>query len=105
MVLYSIIMLLAGVPFLLISLAIYRGNTDLIHDYHQKKVTDNTSYGKAFGRAMLVISASLLLSGIVALLGDSKGIVTIALSVLFVGLIVGIISIVAVQRKYNNGIF
>ena len=105
MVLYSIIMLLAGVPFLLISLAIYRGNTDLIHDYHQKKVTDKTSYGKEFGRAMLVISASLLLSGIVALLGDSKGIVTIALSVLFVGLIVGIISIVAVQRKYNNGIF
>lgn len=39
MVLYSIIMFLTAIPMIIISVAIYRGNTDLIHDYHQTKVT------------------------------------------------------------------
>ena len=49
MVLYSIIMFLAAIPMIGISIAIYKGKTDLIHDYHQTKVTDKAAYGKAFG--------------------------------------------------------
>ena len=105
MVLYSIIMFLAAVPMMKISIAIYQGKTDLIHDYHQTKVTDKAAYGKAFGKAMLVVSASLLLSGIIGLLGASEVMAMIAVAVLFVGLFVGIVCIVAVQKKYNNGVF
>lgn len=105
MILYSVIMFLAAAPMITISIAIYRGKTSLIHDYHQTKVTDKAAYGKAFGKAMLVISMALLLSGIIGLFGDTEIMATIALAVLFVGLFVGIAGIVAVQKKYNKGVF
>lgn len=105
MILYSIIMFLVAVPFIGISIAIYKGKTDLIHDYHQTKVTDKSAYGKAFGKAMFVVSVSLLLSGIAALFGDIGIAATLSLGVLFIGLIIGIICIIAVQIKYNKGLF
>ena len=105
MVLFSIIMFLVALPFFGISIAIYRGKTNLIHDYHQTKVTDPAAYGKAFGKAMLFMSIALLLSGIIGLLGDSKIIALLAIGVLLIGLLIGIGCIVAVQKKYNNGIF
>ena len=105
MLLYSIIMFLAAAPMLALSIAIYRGKTDLIHDYHQTKVTDKAAYGRAFGRAMLALSSSLLLSGVIGLLGDSSPFTTIAIAVLFGGLFIGIIWMIAVQIKYNKGIF
>ena len=88
-----------------ISIAIYQGKTDLINDYHQTKVTDKAAYGKAFGRAMFVVSTALLLSGIISLFGDSEGIAMIAVAVLFIGIFIGIAWIIAVQIKYNKGIF
>ena len=105
MVLYSIIMFLAAVPMMKVSIAIYQGKTSLIHDYHQTKVTDKAAYGKAFGKAMFVVSAALLLSGIIGLFGDTEIMAMIALAVLFIGLLIGIAWIVAVQKKYNKGIF
>ena len=105
MVLYSIILFLAAVPMIIISIAIYRGKTELIHDYHQTKVTDKAAYGKAFGRAMFVVSTALLLSGIISLFGTSEVMAMIAVAVLFIGLFIGISWIVAVQIKYNKGIF
>ena len=105
MFLYSIILFLAAVPMLIISIAIYKGKTNLIHDYHQTKVTDKAAYGRAFGKAMLVASLALLLSGIVGLFGDSEPVAMIAVAVLFVGLSIGIACIVAVQMKYNKGVF
>ena len=105
MVLYSVIMFLAALPMLKISIAIYQGNTNLIHDYHQTKVTDQAAYGKAFGKAMFVVSMALLLSGIIGLFGDSEAIAMISVAVLFIGLFIGITWIVIVQKKYNKGVF
>ena len=105
MVLYSIIMFLSSIPMIIISVLIYRGKTNLINDYHQTKVTDKAAYGKSFGRAMLVISISLLISGIIGLFGNSKVIGAISVAVLFIGLFIGITWIIAVQIKYNKGIF
>ena len=105
MLLYSIIMFLVAVPMVWISNSIYRGKTDLIHDYHQTKVNDKLAYGKAFGKAMFVVSAALLLSGIIWLLGNSERVAMIAVAVLFGGMIIGIACIIAVQIKYNNGVF
>ena len=105
MLVYSIILFLAAVPTGIISIAIYKGNTNLIHDYHQKKVTDKAAYGKAFGKAMFVIALALLLSGIVGLFGSSDAVAMIAVAVLFIGLFIGIAWIIAVQIKYNKGVF
>ena len=99
------IMFLTAVLFGVLSVAIYRGKTNLIHDYHQTNVTNKSAYGKSFGKAMFVLSGALLLSGIIALFGNSEGIAAISVAVLFVGLFIGIALIIAVQVKYNKGIF
>ena len=105
MQLYSIIMFLVGIPLAGLSIAIYQGKTNLIHDYHRTKVTDQTAYGKAFGKAMSVVSLAVFLSGAVGLLGESEKTVMFAVSVLLIGLAIGIACIVSVQKKFNNGLF
>ena len=105
MLVYSIIMFIISIPFILLSIMIYKGNTDLIHSYHQTKVTDKAAYGKAFGKALSIIAIALLVSGGIGLLGDSDKSAIIAVVVLMIGIGIGIGAIVAVQRKYNNGIF
>ena len=102
MLLYSIIMFLIAVLFIILGIAIYKGKTDLIHDYHQTKVTDKSAYGKAFGKAMLVIATAMLLSGMIGLF---KNLLMLAVAILIIGLVVGIGCIVAVQKKYNKGVF
>ena len=102
MLLYSIIMFLVAAIFAGMGIAIYQGKTDLIHDYHQTKVTDKSAYGKAFGKAMLVIATVMLLSGLMGLF-ENFGL--LAVVILIIGLVIGISCIVAVQRKYNNGVF
>ncbi len=105
MVSYSIIMFLTAVLLILLSVAIYRGKTNLIHSYHQTKVEDKTAYGKAFGKALFVVAMAPLLSGFIGLLGDSDLIAIISVATLIIGIIIGIGLIVAVQKKYNKGIF
>ena len=102
MMLYSIIMFLVAALFTVLGIAIYKGKTDLIHDYHQTKVTDKVAYGKAFGKAMFVIAVALLLSGIIGLFNNF---IILADVVLIIGLVIGIGCIVAVQRKYNKSVF
>ena len=102
MLLYSIIMFLVAALFTVLGIAIYKGKTDLIHDYHQTKVTDKSAYGKAFGKAMLLIAAVMLLSGIIGLF---KKLLLLAVAILIIGFVLGIGCIVAVQKKYNKGVF
>ena len=102
MLVYAIIMFLVAAAFAAMGIAIYRGKTALIHDYHQTKVTDKSAYGKAFGKAMLVIATVLLLSGIIGLF---ENMIILAVAILVIGLVIGIGGIVAVQRKYNKGVF
>ena len=102
MLLYSIIMFLVSVLFTVLGIAIYKGKTDLIHDYHQTKVTDKSAYGKAFGKAMLLIATVMLLSGIIGLF---EKLLILAVAILIIGFVLGIGCIVAVQNKYNKGVF
>ena len=92
-------MFLVATLFTVLGIAIYKGKTDLIHDYHQTKVTNKSAYGKAFGKAMLVIATVMLLSGIIGLF---KNLLMLAVAILIIGLVVGIGCIVAVQIKYNK---
>ena len=102
MLVYSIIMFLVSALFTVLGIAIYKGKTDLIHDYHQTNVTDKSAYGKAFGKAMLVIAIIMLLSGIIGLF---ENLTILAVAILIIGLVIGIGFIVVVQKKYNKGVF
>ena len=102
MLVYSIIMFLVSALFTVLGIAIYKGKTDLIHDYHQTKVTDKSAYGKAFGKATLLIATVMLLSGIIGLF---EKLLILAVAILIIGFVIGIGCIVAVQKKYNKGVF
>lgn len=103
MTLYAMIMLATASMFGVIAALIYKGKTELIHDYHQTKVKDKPAYGKAFGKALSVMAGAMALSGAVALFGE--GAMWWAVTVLLIGLAVGMIAIVRVQKKYNGGVF
>ena len=95
-------MFLVSVLFTVLGIAIYKGKTNLIHDYHQTKITDKSAYGKAFGKAMLLIATVMLLSGIIGLF---EKLLILAVAILIIGFVLGIGCIVAVQKKYNKGVF
>lgn len=103
MLTYAVIMLVVAVIFAALAVTVYRGRTDLIHDYHQTKVADKAAYGKAFGKALLVFAAAMLLSGVIALLDTTAA--GIAVAALLVGMGAGIVCLIAVQRKHNGGVF
>lgn len=105
MLAYSVIMFLVAALLLAFSIAIYKGRTNLIHDYHQTKVTDQAAYGKAFGKALSVLPVSQFLSGVIGLFAASREIEVAAVAVLLVGLAIGIGLLIAVQQKYNKGVF
>lgn len=103
MLLYSILMLLASASLFTVSVMIYRGKSALIHDYHQERVKDRLGYCRAFGRALAVVSAAPFLSGIIAFFGESVMIISILVLLAVLG--AGIGCIIAVQHKYNGGVF
>lgn len=102
---YSVVMFAVAVLLLVFGVLIYRGNTQLIHSYHQTRVKDKEAYGKGIGKALMVLAAALVVSGIVALLGTEGSVVAAALGVLFAGITAGFIFLLKVQKKYNNGLF
>ena len=103
MVIYSIILFAIAALFLALGTSVYRGNTKLIHDYHQTKVqeTERLEYGRAFAAGLFALCATLLISGTAALLNQKS----VSLAILFLGLILSIVILIKVQRKYNGGIF
>ena len=77
----------------------------MIHDYHRTRVADKKAYGKAFGKALPAFVPFLLLSGVIGLFGSSRAIALTAVAVLLVGFTVGMGLLIAVQKKYNKGVF
>ena len=102
MIIYSVILFITAAIFLGLGIAVYNGKTDLIHDYHQTKVSDKKAYGRAFAKALFVIAAAMLVSSIIGLF---ENLAPFAVWVLIIGVCVGTVCIAAVQIKYNKGIF
>ena len=102
MTVYSILLFLVAALLAWVGAMIYKGNTQLIHAYHQSKVSDadRPAYAKAFAKG---IAAALLLSGVLALWGASG--MAVSLIVLFAGLLVSFILLYRVQKEFNGGLF
>ena len=103
MVSYAVLMFLMAVLFLVLGVLIFRGRTDLIHSYHQKKVKDQRAYGRDIGKAIFAFSAAMTASGAVALVDEAVAL--IAIVVLVFGMGVGVGMLCAVQKKHNGGLF
>lgn len=100
---YSILMFVVSAIFIVFSILIYRGRTELIHSYHRENVTDRVGYGKAFGKALLVVAASPLVSGIIGLLGTQNSTAVAAVIVLIVGLVIGFTAPPASRKSGTAG--
>ena len=99
------IILLAGSLLLFgIGLAVYKGNTHLIHDYHQQNVSeqDRPAYGRAFAKGLFIFAAALLIGGLLPLFCKAEWVLPAVLWVMAVGLIVFVTVICIVQKKYNR---
>ena len=107
MLIYTIITLAVSIPFVWLGIRINRGDLYLIHDYHQKNVKEEekTAYGKAFSKGMFGMAASMILSGVVAMFGESKSFMIASLVVLLLGFAFSIAVLLRVQKKYNGGVF
>ena len=101
MSIYSIILFLTSLMFIILGISIYKGNIALIHSYHQENVTDKVGYGKAMGKALIIFSLPLIISGVLALFIENS----IPVIILIVGMVVGFIPIVKAQQKFNGGMF
>lgn len=101
----TIFYLVIAAIFIIIGILIFRGNTDLIHDYHQKNVKDFDGYGKGMGKGIISIGVFFLIGAVVTLAvrGESGTIagIVVALS----GFVMSLIYILKVQKKYNGGLF
>ena len=102
MISYAIILWAVAALFIVFGVKIYKGRTDLIHDYHQTQVKDKKAYGKAYGKVMWLMGGTMALSGAVGLLGDSGWPIWASLGILFLGFFLGIAEIIRVQKKYNG---
>lgn len=107
MIAYSVIMFAVSVLFFGLGAAIYRGNTNLIHAYHQTHVseTEKRNYGKSFSKGLFIVAVSLVFSGIIALLGTTVPVVISAVGLLCAGMIIAFIVIARVQKEFNGGLF
>ena len=101
MPIFSIILFLTSILFIIIGISIYKGNIELIHSYHQENVTDKIGYGRAMGKALIIFSIPMLISGVIALFTES----VLPVIILILGMVVGFIPIVRAQRKFNGGMF
>lgn len=98
---FSLILFLTSILFIILGISIYKGNIGLIHSYHQENVTDKIGYGKAMGKSLILFSLPLIISGTIAFFTESL----LPVIILIVGMILGFIPIVKTQNKYNGGIF
>lgn len=105
MVIYSVVLFAVAVLFFGLAAAIYRGNTNLIHSYHQTHVkeADKRQYGRSFSKGLFVLAVSMVLSGIIALFGETFPVVMISTGVLLAGSVAAFLVIAKVQKEFNGG--
>jgi len=105
MVLGAIVFLAVGLLFLVLAYLLYRGKTDLIHSYHQTRVKDKKAYGRAYAKAMGVMAFSMLTGGVLSFFVGEGAMSALIPAIVSAGLVIGLVMIVIIQKKYNQGLF
>ena len=102
---YSVIMLIVAAVLIAVGAATYGGRTGLIHSYHQQRVTDKAGYGRAMGRAIVLMGVFFALSVVPLFVSRSRAADMLSIGLMTAGIVVSLILIVCAQIKYNKGIF
>ncbi len=102
---YSFVMLLAGAALTAVGASVCRGKTELIHSYHQQRVTDKAAYGRAMGRAIVLMGVFFALSVVPLFVSRSRAADMLSIGLMSAGIVVSLVLIICAQIKYNKGIF
>ena len=105
MIIYSVIMFAVATLLAVFAILIAKGNASLINCYREERVKDKPTYCKKIGQSLFIMAATMLISGIISLLSDTETVILIALGVLIAGVLVGMVRLFHVQKKYGGGIF
>lgn len=105
MIVYSVMMFVAATVFAVFAILITKGNASLVNCYREERVKDKPTYCKKIGQSLFIMAVTMLISGIISLLSDTETVILIALGVLIAGVLVGIVRLFHVQKKYGGGIF
>lgn len=105
MIVYSVIMFAATALFTVFAILITKGNASLINCYREERVKAKPTYCKKIGQSLFIMAAAMLVSGIVSLCSAAETVILIALGVLIAGVLIGIVRLFYVQKKYGGGIF
>ena len=103
MLLFTLLMGFSAMIYFVLGLLIYRGRADLIHSYHQHRVTDKEGYCRAYGITMMGMAAGMAVSGGLSLFGVTAA--AQATAILICVVVVGALLLAAIQKKYNGGLF
>ena len=106
MILYAVILLCAAALFLAVGIAIRRGNTGLIHDYHQTRVSDadRPAYARSFSAGIFILAGAMAASALAAL-ANRPWSSPASLILLFGGIAAAVVQLLRVQKRYNGGLF
>ena len=105
MIVYNVIMFGGTALFAVFAILITKGNASLINCYREERVKDKATYCKKIGQSLFVMAVSMLVSGIISLFSATETVILIALGVLIAGMLVGLVRLFHVQKKYGGGIF
>ncbi|MCL2774820.1 MAG: hypothetical protein FWD71_15955 [Oscillospiraceae bacterium] len=103
MIAFALIYYPIAIILIICGIAIWNGKTGLIHEYHRKNVTDFKSYGKAMGKAISGMGVFTFLSASLSLLGEK--LLWLCIGIFLIGIILMMIIIYFIQKKYNGGMF
>ena len=100
----NIMTIIIGILFIGIGISNYKGNINLLHSYHRKRVKeeDKPIMGKICGIGMLVIAFSLISQGVLLIIDPTSSIANL---IMYVGLAIGIAFNFYAIIKYNKGLF
>ena len=105
LIVYTIMMLGISVMLVIFAILIMKGNASLINCYREERVKDKTAYCVKMGQALLIIGASIAVSGILSLFSEERSVIFTTLIITCVGVTVGIVRLFHIQKKYGGGIF
>lgn len=90
-----------------LAVALRRGQIRCIHEYHWERVKEEErpAYARAFARGLVGIACSLVLSGGIALAGETQALAVASVLALFLGLAASFLYLFRVQKRYNGGLF
>lgn len=105
-----IITVIVGIVCIVIGILNRKGNIEMLHSYHRKRVTeeDRLPFGKLVGIGMIIIGFSVIALDILIYVSESlqeNVYMTLGFVVFIVGMATGLGICFYAMKKYNNGIF